>query len=72
MMMNFEHNNLKERLDELIAMRKGYHMLSEVISKVLGSEERETSAINEIQSAYSVFAGLDVLDLSREGRIQWE
>ena len=75
----FEHQQLAERLQELLVFRTQHQKLQEVIQKtLLGQDNLENEdnltegGIKEINNAYQIILEIDVLDLSKEGGINWE
>uniref|UniRef100_A0A0G4FLJ2 Dynein heavy chain, cytoplasmic n=1 Tax=Chromera velia CCMP2878 TaxID=1169474 RepID=A0A0G4FLJ2_9ALVE len=69
-----DHQALQERIEDLRKVRRQHQKLKEVVTKVLadGGRAKDTGAHREIQAAYKIFLGVDVLDTSRAGTEQWE
>jgi len=71
---NFEHLNLKRRLEKVLEIRQHHEKLREVIEGILqkegsGKEAMSFLTTKDISEAYLLFQNLDILDLSKEGEI---
>lgn len=73
---SLEHVNLSERLSKIFQFRKEHEQLREVIEGILTKESRGRGEVNflttkDINEAYAIFLGIDVLDTSKEGEQSW-
>ena len=69
----FEHDNLKKRLKELKKFRVEHQNLIEITTSLNGGNETENNnnLIKEIQNAYDKMSEINILDLSKNGEINW-
>jgi dynein heavy chain 1 len=65
---NYQHIPLKNRLDQLYKIRDLHQNLKTVIEEIIArTSNKGFLSINDIESGYNSFKGINVLDLSKEG-----
>jgi dynein heavy chain 1, cytosolic len=74
----FQHNNLKKRLDDILKTRTDHEKLIEIIQHIYiggeqtkGEEIESTKSLTEIEDSYKEFLSINVLDLSQDGSKKW-
>lgn len=65
---NYQHIPLKNRLEQLYKIRDLYQNLKSVIEDIISrSGNKEFLSVSDIETGYSSFKGINVIDLSKEG-----
>ena len=79
--LTLDHRSLQSRIEDVREFRKNHEKLRDVISRVLPSEvasevgdnvNNGSGATNDVLAAYQHMLGIDVLDVSKEGKMKWE
>ena len=70
---SFEHDNLKKRLKELKKFRVEHQNLIDITTSLSGGNETENNGglVKEIQLAYDKICEINILDLSKNGEVNW-
>ena len=73
MRLTLDHRALQTRIEDIRDFRKNHEKLREVISSVLPRHSADKDAVpDDVSDAFQHVVGIDVLDVSKEGVLNWE